>query len=309
MVPRSLGGTGPLAAQARGITAKGPSGLTKSSGPLIFACPAPDSAMHVILLSWSLAIAPTSVSACEDPSLAALVPPAEPTDSLEVEPYIRLHPWESDLNLGIGRLFAVDNYAWDWQDQIRLPLFAQPGGEPFAWIMDGWLIEDGATVGTPYGASGMVETGYEISAFVVFGRRADGWVRFRYRPGSDIDGSAWTHECFFDAVEGVTLAVELWQDRFLSDEISPLYFRAEVRHSLRAGPSTDTERILWIPAEQSAYTVEPIEVQDEWMRAKVTIPSTYCYGPDAPPSTETEGWVKWRDDEVGPWLWYYTRGC
>lgn len=265
----------------------------------------------LLLLSY-FAAPLRSVATCEEP-LASLIPPAAPTESLEAGPYERLTPYRTRLNLGVGRLYPPEEPdgppGWNWQIQIRLPLFVEPGGDPFAWLVDGWLLDLTASAGHPSVAQGMIETDYESSAFIVLDERADGWVRIRYAAGEEDRATAWTHSCFFDVTEGVTLRVERWEDRFLSGSISPLYFRAEVRHSLRAGPSTDADRVLWIPADQDAYDIVPVEVRGAWMRVRVTIPSTYCYGPDAPPSTETEGWIKWRDDDVGPWVWYYTRGC
>jgi hypothetical protein len=121
--------------------------------------------------------------------------------------------------------------------------------------------------------SGLVETGYETSSFVVLENRDDGWVRFRYgKPVEGRDGLAWTHACH---IEAQGLRFETWEDRFLSDEISPLTFRSPVPHALRAGPAESSKRGLWISGD---YHLEV-------------------------------GWMRWRSPEKGPWVWYYTRGC
>jgi hypothetical protein len=153
----------------------------------------------------------------------------------------------------------------------------------------------------------MIETGYETPSFIVAERRDDGWTRMRYAADGADDGFAWVHQCLF-RMGPDTLVFESWADRLLSDDISPLFFHQEVRHSLRVGPAMDAERVSWIPASADAYNIQPLDVRGDWMRVVVTIPSTYCSMREAEDSVEYEGWVKWRD-ETGPWLWYYTRGC
>ena len=136
--------------------------------------------------------------------------------------------------------------------------------------------------------------------------RNDGWIRLRWAP--DSAGVAWTHSCLL-SLGRQPLVVQTWAELFESFEDSPMYFRSEVRHSLRTGASIDSARIGWVPASPNDYHLEPLEIRGDWMRVELVEPSDYCAGPDAPASTRREGWVKWRDDEIGPWVWYYTRGC
>jgi len=218
-----------------------------------------------------------------------------------------LYDWaggRENAPLGIGRLKVLSrDDVWDWWLKIAIPLYAEPGAEHWGWYVNGWLANAGRTQDepTPMGVSGQVETGYETSSFVVLEKRDDGWVRFRYgKPASGHDGLAWTHTCHLEA-QG--LRFEAWEDRFSSDEISPLTFRTPTRHALRAGPSEGSERLVWISGD---YHLEPIEFEDDWMRVRVTQPSDYCRDTDV---TEQVGWVRWRSPEKGPWVWYYTRGC
>jgi hypothetical protein len=54
-----------------------------------------------------------------------------------------------------------------------------------------------------------------------------------------------------------------------------------------------------------------VEVEGDWMRVKVEQPDLTCTGDsrsDLKPAMH-EGWVKWRDEKKGPWVWVYTRGC
>jgi len=117
---------------------------------------------------------------------------------------------------------------------------------------------------------------------------------------------AWTHRCFFDQPSG-RLRVERWEARFTSGEISPLYFRAQVRHTLRAHPDPKSHRLRVIPARAGDYILAPIEIRGDWMQVEVREPSDYCGEPET--VEKTIGWVQWRDQERGPWVWYYTRGC
>ena len=132
--------------------------------------------------------------------------------------------------------------------------------------------------------------------------RDDGWLRLRYgRPSEDRDGTAWVHRCH---LARESLAFEPWQERFLSDEISPLYVRDRAPRPLRAGPDDDAEEIARIDGD---YHLEPLEFQGDWMRVRLKTPSDYCVEPDEV-RTE-EGWIRWRSAERGPLVWYYTRGC
>ena len=245
-------------------------------------------------------------SGCVDPLLRAVTMPEIPDSASGEGPYTRFYV--DEVNTGVGHLRPVGSgYIWDWHARVRLPLFAEPGGAPVSWIADGWLVDLSSSQARPLGTPGMIETGYETPSFIVTEQRDDGWMRMRYAADGPDGGLAWIHQCLL-TIGPDTLVFESWADRLMSDRISPLFFHQEVRHSLRVSPAMDAERVLWIPAAAAAYEIQPLEVEGEWMRVAVTIPSTYCVGPDAVESARFEGWVKWRD-EGGVWLWYYTRGC
>jgi hypothetical protein len=261
----------------------------------------------VLLGIGAPAVVSAQTAGCVDPLLQAVtIPETVPDSSPGPAPYNRLYVHE--VSLGVGHVRPVDSgYVWEWYSRVRLPLFAEPGGAPVAWIADGWLIDSPTSQARPFGTAGMIETEYETPSFIVAEQRDDGWIRLRYAADGADGGHAWVHQCLLNMGPD-TLVFESWADRLMDDEISPLFFHQEVRHSLRAGPTVDAERVLWIPATTGAYGVQPLEIQGEWMRVAVTIPSTYCVEPDEVDSVRYEGWVKWRDDG-GPWLWYYTRGC
>lgn len=253
--------------------------------------------------------ATSAALACSDPELSALQPPAFIADSAPpAGPDGRLMPHNTGLPLGMGFLRSdPGEHYWEWHRHIRLPLFREPGEDmPFGWIADGWLIDMQNGSRRSFGTAGLVETEYESPSAIVYEIRATGWIRFRYL--AEDNGTAWTHQCFFDLAED-PVSVTTWEERLTSDLISPLFFRREVPHALRAQPRAGSDRIAWIPANPAQYHLEPLEIRGDWMRVRVVAPSDYCSDPVDPTPTRSEGWVRWRDDEIGPWLWYYTRGC
>ena len=251
-------------------------------------------------------------TACSDPLWSRLQPPAfVPASAPQPGPYERLMPYQTGLSLGVGFLRSYGGGpVSEWYRHVRLPLFRGPGqpghDEPFGWIVDGWLVELADASVRPFGTSGLVETDYESSSAIVYEVRSTGWIRFRYLP--EEEGTAWTHECFFDLGDD-PVSVTTWQERLTSAVISPIFFRDEGPHALRAQPGADAERLASVPADPAEYHLEPLEIRGDWMRVTVVQPSDYCAAPAGVVTRRSEGWVRWRDDEIGPWLWYYTRGC
>ena len=214
---------------------------------------------------------------CADPALAALTPPEVPSEEPPILPYEKINPAGSRLYLGIGRLHPTGGGGWDWYRQARIPLFAAPGEEPLLWILDGWLLVGRRPSGTfstvqPLETAGMVETEYEVPSFIVLESRNDGWIRLRWAP--DSAGVAWTHSCLL-SLGRQPLVVQTWAELFESFEDSPMYFRSEVRHSLRTGASIDSARIGWVPASPNDYHLEPLEIRGDWMRVEPwSLPTT-----------------------------------
>ena len=240
-----------------------------------------------------------------DPGLLMHAPPEVPSWDSQA-PFVTIYDWSDSraaVPLGIGHVRRISAFWWGG-GHVHVPLHEQPGTEPWGWFADGWLVETGPTAGepAPIGLEGTVETEYEDTSFIVFESRNDGWLRLRYgRPSEDRDGTAWVHRCH---LEQGSLAFETWQERFLSDEISPLYVRDRTPHSLLAAPDDDAEEVVQIHGD---YHLEPLEVQGDWMRVRLKTPSDYCVEPDE--LRIEEGWIRWRSAARGPLVWYYTRGC
>ncbi|MDH3689657.1 MAG: hypothetical protein OEU36_09300 [Gammaproteobacteria bacterium] len=244
--------------------------------------------------------------------------PALPGLSIDVpEPgaqkvsYGSIYDWgggRSEAQLGIGHIrsnLKETRFYWEWEALAELPLYSAPNGEHWGWFVKGQVIELETGTITTVGGQGMVETGYERASLIVLEKTTDSWLHFRYgKPSNKRDGTAWIHRCQLAQAPGAP-EFEPWEQRFMSGEISPLYFRTEVPHALRSGPGVDYERIRWVAGED--YHLEPLEFAGDWMRVKLVQPSDYCRDPDN--VKRPEGWVRWRSAEKSPWVWYYTRGC
>ena len=251
------------------------------------------------------AVRPAAAQECALPSrLAGAIPDSIPTPA----PYATIRdqgiPF-ADLQLGLGHLRPTDStWAWDWLSKITLPLSDRPGTAPWRWIAGGWTIDAQTADVAPFAVAGLLETGYEEASFIALDTSVAGWIEIRVAPHSGRNrGTAWIPECALRG-ESVDLTVEPWEDRLLSDLISPLYFRSGKPHVLRDAPRLDGSRLGSI---SGSYHLEPQEIVGDWMRVIVKQPSDYC-AMDIE-STVREGWVKWQSPEKGPWVWYYSRGC
>lgn len=206
--------------------------------------------------------------------------------------------------LGVGRLqvgYTDDGY-YDWPRKVVLPVWDKPDGSLVAWVRGGLVIPTDGTRAYPLSGMGMVETDYEQLTFIVIEVR-DGWFRLRYNSGDD--GIGWVHSCHL-ALGAVSLGYQSWQD-LLQEKGEWLHFRSEVTHSLREKPSTGSPRLTRIGLD---HKLKLVKLEGDWMHVEVTQPDWTCTGPDQIfKGTVHKGWIKWRDDTVGPWVWYYTRGC
>ncbi|HUF89852.1 MAG TPA: hypothetical protein VMR66_07715 [Gemmatimonadota bacterium] len=119
------------------------------------------------------------------------------------------------------------------------------------------------------------------------------------------DGTAWALAYHLSASDP-PLALEPWE-RLLAT--GPLFFRTTNAHALRAGPGPDRALRSLIRGSDRDAMLDPLEVRGDWMRVRLTRPSTYCVFEPPPNVRVEEGWIRWRDGEMGPWVWTFTRGC
>lgn len=248
-----------------------------------------------------------SPPACQVPaSILASVPDAPPPEA----PYTVLGrddvPFEQ-IPLGIGHLHPAEDAYLDqpldpnWPRRVELPLSATPNAEPFAGIARGWVARPG-TPPQPLTMEGLLETGYEEPSFVVLEHRPDGWLRIRYAAGEGDAGTAWVPTCALRA-GAVALDFTPWAEWLLSGRVSPLFFRAG-QGEMHAEPSAGSSRLAEVSGD---YILEPQATRGEWMRVTLKQPSDFCF-PEVVP-TRSEGWVRWHSPELGPLVWYFTRGC
>ncbi len=211
--------------------------------------------------------------------------------------------------LGVGHLELADGDAsgmyWTWAEHVALPLFVEPDGEFWGWIYKGEVLPGGASEGARLSGAGMTETDYERQTFLVLETRGD-WLKVRHSaPADSGDGTAWAHACLLDLGE-VSLVFESWEDVLMQIGGVPVFFRSEVAHSFRSGPSLESDRLGWILGE---YEMWPVEFRGDWLRVRLREPSHWCSGDDEFAGREREGWIKWRGEDIGPWIYYPTRGC
>lgn len=207
------------------------------------------------------------------------------------------------IDLGSGHLVYSDRNPYtprppgenDWLRRIELPLSPEPAAPATAWIVRGWVVRpDGDPVELL--RSRQIETGYEETSLVVLEEQGD-WLLVRFGLG---EGRGWVPRCALEAgPELVDYAT--WTDWLAQREV--LFFRSGSPEGLFASPDDGRE----LDPISGDYHLEPLEVRGSWMRVRVREPSDYCDFDVE--SRVREGWVRWRDESVGPRLWYYTRGC
>ena len=237
-------------------------------------------------------------------------------DSLGPPPDPRPPPRIPDVNrtfqnpgLGAGYLKAgegavVSTTAFQWLQQLILPLYEKPGGRPTAWLARGWLARPGPRQWKwdELEVGGWIDTGYDAPAgFVVLETRDGGWFRFRYAgPAVGRDGTAWAHESHL-TLGDVELSLIRWETHFLAADLST-FFRAPGRYALRRASSDSAGLLHWLETrdgETPEYSLAPLEIEGDWMRVRAQWPGGWCE--DSVRRT-AEGWVRWRVSDNGPLL-------
>jgi hypothetical protein len=261
------------------------------------------SAIAVLILG----IAPgQAVADCAD--LPSAAPPPFPVKSVANERYEPLRGFDRALRLGIGHLRpAREDDRLQWLHFVLLPLAARPGEPRSFWFSGGWVIPAAGATPRRIGNRGALETGDQTVSLIVLEQDHAGWLRIRFAPGEEASSTGWVHVCDLEKVRP-RVVYESWERLFAERALSPLYFRTGGPRALRRGPQPGEEALAWIPAEGRRYALEALEFHGDWMFARLTVPFDYCRMLDAKPVIR-EGWVRWRDRELGPLLWYYTRSC
>lgn len=223
------------------------------------------------------------------PAAVAAVEEADPA------PYEPLHGADPELALGVGHIRPIrEEERDDWPRRLKLPVFEAPDGPVKVWLTPGSV-----------GGDVLVETGYETASFIVLQIRKDGWMQLRFG-GPLASGAGWVHRCHLEAATP-RLQYQPWED--LLAENGPLFFRAWAPRELRKAPSVEAPALATIPADPNRYGLQALQFRGDWVRVRISIPSTHCADPKPARVRVHEGWVRWRGPKLGPALWYYTRGC
>lgn len=254
------------------------------------------------------ALVATPAAAALDCDISTPVPPATALKPLAEEGYEPLRGFDRALRMGVGHLRpAREEDREHWIRHVLMPLSATPGAPPAAWFAGGWIVPAGGGAPRAAGSSGAIETGYETVSLIVLEIRDGEWLRIRFAPGDEGSSTAWVSRCDLEKLRP-RVVYEPWEALLGSSELSPLYFRTGGPRALRRAADPDAELLAWIPAEGSKYALEPLEVQGDWMRVRMKVPSDYCAETRIKPAVR-EGWIRWRTERLGPLVWYYTRGC
>lgn len=128
--------------------------------------------------------------------------------------------------------------------------------------------------------------------------RDDGWFRFQYTPA----GTAWSHVSQLDLGPNA-LMVETWSD-WMSQTGRVQFRKHGASQPLRPEPTTSA-RLQSLVGPNSL--IEPLEIQEDWVRVRVTQPASGCQA--LPGSTTEEGWMRWQDEDGMPVIWFPTDGC
>ena len=197
---------------------------------------------------------------------------------------------ETDLPVGIGYLAPAQGSGLkaSWLSEVELPLYMEPGGEHWGWIWQGWLIPNGQqafAIGRDASFT-MVSVDRLTLAFPVWAAREDGWLQMQYTDG----GSAWIHQEQLDD-RGLELDFYTWGEQLAQAEILRLRDDGDSQ-VLRSQPERGRNVLSLISANS---LIEPLEVQDNWIRVRVTRPANGCE--PLAGASEEEGWLQWQDSE------------
>jgi len=257
------------------------------------------------------------------PQLAALSVPSSQARSLLAEvqkssdPLVRdlaaeasaSAPSGDSIDRGVGSLAPSSGVPADprsntaWLDAVRVPLYGE------ATLSELWgALDHGVWVGPTESVSvglsdlrGVELVGGHLGLVVVEEREG----ALRVSGLSGVEGeNLWVRRSDL-ASQG--LEYTAWSE-FLLEPPTPLAFVGEgesPRLWSRPDRTSDSVELT------GSHDIEPLEISGDWMRVRVTQPSTFCEGEDSSASAEastSEAWIVWRD-ESGPRVWFAARGC
>ncbi len=211
----------------------------------------------------------------------------------------------------------VHNPGYEWLNRLCLPLHQSAQSPPWAVLTGKWVVDlSGSSAQFLEFEPNMVQTSYETYAFIILQETPEGWFQIQYaHPEGDRDGTAWVRKDHFQ--QQYPLVVQYWRDLFQPVDNAQtsnrgyLYKREQLSTSipLKSTPSASSPTLFTLQSDLSGqdYGIEPLEIQGNWMRARISIPHDFCG------TEETfkfyEDWIRWWSEDVGPILYYPPRGC
>ena len=197
---------------------------------------------------------------------------------------------DTNMPLGVGYLSPRRRAGIQasWLSDVELPLYSEPGGDHWGWIWQGWLIPNGQqafAIGRDASFT-MVSVDPLLLAFPVLEAREDGWLQMQYTDG----GSAWIHREQLDD-RGIELSFYSWEERLVEADILDLRSRNDTQ-VLRSQPERG-RNVLSLVSPSSL--IEPLEIQDNWIRVRITRPANGCE--PLAGASEQEGWLQWKDSD------------
>lgn len=246
----------------------------------------------------------TAIPAPPLPALPEAVPAAiapERSGIMDLTP-------DAETDLGVGHLRPsnlgfLETNDWEnhplayagWLRSVALPLYVDPGSDPWGWLINGWLIipdNDPIAIGRDASFS-MVQAEPGLYSFPVLALRQDGWFQFQYTPV----GAAWAHTDHLNA-GAIALTIEPWEDQ-AETAAQVRFLRHGLSQPLRADPKSDGNLRSLVAANS---VIRPLEVNGNWMRVSVTQPAQGCR--PLPGSTTQEGWIRWRNEDQSLLVWF-----
>lgn len=237
---------------------------------------------------------PTEITPAES-GIVGLVP--EPNDDIGVG-----HLRPRDLSfLGESDQAESPYLGANWLQAAAIPIYIEPNGSHWGWIISGWLVPNGQPpIALGQDASfSMLHTYDALFSFPVTQIQGDGWFQFQYTPA----GRAWAHVDHLN-LGRLDLAIETWESHFL--DVGWVEFRRHgLSQSLRVTPDSSNSTILGLVGPDSF--IEPVAFEGDWMRVRVTQPTDGCA--QLTGSVTQEGWMRWRDTDNRPLVWFPPEGC
>lgn len=229
--------------------------------------------------------------ACAPAHLQALVAPEAPAGLAPMSP--QLFSVFGATPRGSGHLHPEDPelHVRGWDLRMVLPVFGEPAlpdDQPGAWMINGFLLQEGQAPSGLYSMARRVEMGGGAPSYLVQERRDDGWLGLRVN--SEEDAVWWTHECLLDFGD-FPLRFSGVEEALITD----FYIADTGLLALRAEPSEDGEPILTFPGGIGGHLLTRLELRGDWMRVRIEVHGYRCHGEPPWEGVDVmEGWVRWR---------------